>query len=91
MDSECEGSLVCGDDKCENGPSKMDCCIGKFDAFNALLCRRWQNYIGQVRNDSCPYTLHFSRRGPRQDFGSQQQFQGQMFRFTKIQISKFSR
>ena len=28
-DSECDGSLVCGNDKCLNGPSTMDCCIGK--------------------------------------------------------------
>ena len=28
-DGECEGLLVCGNDKCLNGPSTMDCCIGK--------------------------------------------------------------
>ena len=30
-DGECEGLLVCGkpNDKCSNGPSTMDCCIGK--------------------------------------------------------------
>ena len=44
-DWECEGMLMCGNDKCGHGPSKMDCCIGKFDAFNALLCRGWENYI----------------------------------------------
>ena len=38
-DWECEGLLVCGNDKCGNGPSTMDCCVGKFDTFNALLCR----------------------------------------------------
>ena len=28
-DGECEGFLVCGNDKCSSGPSDMDCCIGK--------------------------------------------------------------
>ena len=32
-DGECEGSLVCGNNKCLNGPSTMDCCIGKLVVF----------------------------------------------------------
>ena len=28
-DGECEGLLVCGNNKCLGGPSTMDCCIGK--------------------------------------------------------------
>ena len=43
-DEECQGSLVCRNDKCGSGLSKMDCCIGKFDA---LLCRGWGNYFRQ--------------------------------------------
>ena len=29
-DEECKGSLICGDNKCLNGPANMDCCMGKF-------------------------------------------------------------
>ena len=36
-DGECDGLLVCGNDKCGSGPPTMDCCIGK---FIVLLCRQ---------------------------------------------------
>ena len=28
--SDCEGTLLCGNDRCLHGPASMDCCIGKF-------------------------------------------------------------
>ena len=30
QDGECEGSLVCGNNKCLSRPSTMDCCIGNY-------------------------------------------------------------
>ena len=27
---DCEGALLCGNDRCLSGPTSMDCCIGKF-------------------------------------------------------------
>ena len=29
-DTDCEGALLCGNDRCLSGPTSMDCCMGKF-------------------------------------------------------------
>ena len=36
--TDCEGTLICGNDTCASGPSTMDCCRGK---LVALFCRVW--------------------------------------------------
>ena len=36
LDSECQGSLVCGSDNCLNGPTGMDCCRQEIYTGNEL-------------------------------------------------------
>ena len=42
-DSDCDGKLICGNNNCEDGPTGMDCCTGK---FVVLLCKRWTSRLG---------------------------------------------
>ena len=37
-DTECEGSLVCGKDNCESGPSDMDCCRQRSNLTHYTFC-----------------------------------------------------
>ena len=52
-DGECEGSLVCSNDRCGSGPPNMDCCKGKFiSSLHLSFCKGWVMGHGKL-------VLHF--------------------------------